>query len=77
LEGEIERWTRKLDEKLPGLRPTDEPGEDILENAAAYREDSEHFYEEGKLIESFESLIWAWAFIEIGEDLGHLEIEEG
>ena len=72
LREEIGKWTEKLDDRLPKLTAKDEEGEGILENAKAYREDSEHFYEEGHLIESYESLIWAWAFIEIGENLGHL-----
>lgn len=74
--GEIERWTEKLDGRLSRLEYTDESGEDILKNAKAYREDSEHFFENEKYIESFESLIWSWAFLEIGEDLGHLSLSE-
>lgn len=72
LEEEIDKWSRKLDERLPELDPVGDSGREILENAKAYREDSEHFREEGELIESFESLIWAWAFVEIGENMGHL-----
>lgn len=72
LKEEIERWTEKLDGKLPGLEPIDDPGKKILRNAKAYREDSGHFLDRGELIESYEALIWAWAFVEIGEDLGHL-----
>ncbi len=73
LEQEIEKWNEKLDGKLPDVEPVEEDGEELLENALAYREDSKHFYEEEKLIESFESLVWAWAFIEIGERLDLLK----
>lgn len=73
LKKEIEKWTRRLHDKLPKISPSDEAGEEILENAEAYREDSEHFQEEGDLIKSFESLIWAWAFVEIGEKFNHLD----
>lgn len=72
LEREIEKWSRNLDKKLPKIKPKDEPGEKILENAQAYRKDSEHFFEDDELIKSFEALIWAWAFIEIGENFNHL-----
>lgn len=70
---EIERWTEKLDERLPKLKPVDDSGEELLENARAYRRDSEHFFEKDKLIESYESLIWAWAYVDIGERLNHLK----
>jgi len=73
LEQEIEKWNEKLDDKLPDVEPVEEDGEELLENALAYRKDSKHFYEEEKLIESFESLVWAWAFIEIGERLDLLK----
>lgn len=73
LEEEIEKWKKKLDERLPTLEPLDEPGKEMLENAKAYRRDSKHFLEKENLIESYESLIWAWAFVEIGEKFGHLD----
>lgn len=76
LKEEIEKWTEKLNERFPGLESKDNSGEEILENARAYRRDSEHFLEEGNLIQSYESLIWAWAFIEIGEKLNHLAYSE-
>ncbi len=76
LRKEIEKWTKKLDEKLPEIEPLDDSGEDILENAKAYREDSEHFLEDEDLIKSYESLIWAWAFVEIGENMKHLSDSE-
>ncbi len=69
LEKEIEKWSKKLDEKLPKIEAEEDEGEELLENAKAYRTDSDHFYEEGELIQSYESLIWAWAFVEIGEKL--------
>ena len=73
LENEIEKWKKRLDEKLPKTEEKDDDGKWILENARAYREDSEHFYKNEDLVQSFESLVWAWAFIEIGENLGHLK----
>ncbi|KXA94910.1 hypothetical protein AKJ65_03065 [candidate division MSBL1 archaeon SCGC-AAA259E19] len=70
---EIEKWTEKLEERLPKLKPVDDSGKELLENARAYRRDSEHFLENDRLIESYESLIWAWAYVDIGERLDHLE----
>lgn len=75
LEKKIDKWSEKLDDKLPKLEFVEEEGKEILKNAKAYRKDSNHFYEEDKLIQSYESLIWAWAFIEIGEKLELLKSE--
>lgn len=77
LKQEIEKWSQKLDAKLPELVAEDKPGEEILENARAYRRDSKHFLQNDDLIKSFESLIWAWALTEIGEDLNHLKSTGG
>ena len=77
LEKEIEKWEGKLDKKLSVAEEVDDDGRWILENARAYRKDSEHFFEEGDLIQSFESLVWAWAFVEIGENLDHIRNKKG
>jgi hypothetical protein len=71
LESEIKKWTGKLDSALKSVRATDERGEKLLANIKAYREDSGHFAR-SDLVKSFECLVWAWALLEIGKDLGHL-----
>ncbi len=73
---EIEKWSDKLDKKIAKLGSGDKEGERILKNALSYRKDSDHFFENDDLIESFEALIWAWAFVEIGEDLDHLKSKD-
>lgn len=75
LDNEIEKWTSRLDKTLQKVTTADEHGDDLLENARAYRRDSDHFSQEGDLIKSFECLIWSWAFIEIGKRLGHLTVD--
>lgn len=72
LRAEIEKWSRRLDEAFAGIRPLGERGGKMLENIRAYREDSDHFSRQGDLIRSFECLIWAWAILEIGRELGQL-----
>ncbi|MGC8816489.1 MAG: DUF357 domain-containing protein [Candidatus Hadarchaeum sp.] len=72
LRAEIEKWTRRLDESLAGVQPSGEHGARMLENIRAYRADSGHFYQRGDLIRSFECLVWAWAILEVGKELGHL-----
>ena len=70
---EIERWLRKLDDSLRGVQPSDDKGAKMLQNIQAYRKDSGHFQKRGDLIRSFECLIWAWALLTVGKELGHLE----
>jgi hypothetical protein len=48
----------------------------MLENARAYFSDSAHFLARSDLVRSFECLIWGWAFLEIGLQLGHLRESE-
>jgi len=77
LAGEIERWSRKLDDALRGVSPTDEVGRRMMENIRAYRSDSGHFLERRDLIRSFECLVWAWAILETGRELDHLRSGTG
>jgi len=73
---EIERWSRKLDDALRGASPADEIGSRMMENIKAYRNDSGHFLGKRDLIRSFECLVWAWAILETGRELKHLEMRE-
>lgn len=70
---EIEKWSKRLDSSLGGVQSLSEQGEKMLENIKAYREDSKHFLNRD-LIKSFECLIWAWAILEVGRELGHLSV---
>ena len=72
---EIKKWTAKLDGALSPARARNEQGKKMFSNIKAYRGDSEHFLKQGDLIKSFECLIWAWALLELGKELGHLEVQ--
>ncbi len=72
---EIKKWTAKLDDALSVARARSEQGWKMFSNIKAYREDSGHFLEQGDLIKSFECLIWAWALLELGRELSHLEVQ--
>lgn len=73
LNEEIKKWTAKLDDAFSAAKARDNHGERMVSNIRAYRKDSRHFLERGDLIRSFECLIWAWALLEVGKELGHLE----
>jgi hypothetical protein len=73
LRAEIEKWSKRLDSSLAGVKSLSGQGEKMLENINAYREDSKHFLNRD-LIKSYECLIWAWAILEVGRELGHLSV---
>ncbi len=46
--------------------------EQFIDNISAYISDSKYFLENGDLIRAFEAVIWAWAWMEIGIEIGVL-----
>jgi len=72
LKKEIDKWTRKIIDERKRIVPADNGRKDFLKNIDAYISDSDYFLKEGKVIESFEALIWSWAYITIGKELGIL-----
>ncbi|NOQ38217.1 DUF357 domain-containing protein, partial [archaeon] len=42
-------------------------------NIKAYISDTQHFIDKGDLVRAFEAVVWAWAWLEIGKDVGVLE----
>jgi hypothetical protein len=69
LRGEIEKWSKKIGEELENVEVYGTKGREFLTNIKAYVSDSAHFLEEGDLVRSFEAIIWAWAWLEIGKDM--------
>lgn len=73
LRREISKWTEKITEERKNIVLADHNRKDFLKNIDAYISDSAYFLKEGKFIESFEALIWSWAYITIGKELGILK----
>lgn len=69
LADEIEKWTRKAKEKRKKIKLMDKSKENMIKNIDAYISDTEHFMKKGDLIRSFEAIVWAFAWIEILEEL--------
>ena len=65
LRHETEKWYAKVIEKRKKIKSKSE----YMKNIDAYISDSQHFLKKGDLIRAFESVVWAWAWIEILEDL--------
>ncbi len=47
----------------------------FVDNVRAYIHDSRYFLEKGDLVRAFECVVWAWAWLEIGQEFGFLEVE--
>ena len=62
MRAETLKWLLKAEDLLCKVS-----GDELfLENVSAYIHDSHYFIEKGDLIRAFESVIWAWAWMEIG-----------
>ncbi|MFQ6051320.1 MAG: DUF357 domain-containing protein [Candidatus Hydrothermarchaeota archaeon] len=70
---EIDKWLNKAESLIPRIRPLESKGKDFLTNINAYIKDSRYFLEKKDLIRSFEAIIWAWAWCEIGKEIGILD----
>ena len=75
LRNEIEKWTKKIGEELENIEVYGTKGKEFLINIKAYVSDSAHFLEKKDLVRSFEAIIWAWAWLEIGKDIEFLAQE--
>ncbi len=68
---ETEKWQKKLSSLT--ITPKSEKGKQYLTNINAYITDSAHFHSKNDHIRAFEAIIWAWAWAEIGKDIGILD----
>lgn len=72
LKDETDKWMGRLDEALDDVKAEDSKQKEYLANVRAYRDDADHFLEEGDLVRAFEAVVWAWAWLEIGTERGIL-----
>jgi hypothetical protein len=62
---ETEKWLKKIENKIDEL--SDKSDSNFVNNIKAYIHDSKYFMKKGDLIRAFECVVWAWAWLEIGE----------
>ena len=72
---EISKWASRMEKELADVEAFGTKGTEFLGNRKAYASDSSHFREKGDLVRSFEAIVWAWAWMEIGKELGFLRKE--
>jgi hypothetical protein len=71
LRGETLKWLERAGSLLSGISGD----RHFSENISAYLRDSEYFLENEDLVRAFEAVVWAWAWMEIGLELGILHKE--
>ena len=69
LKEETEKWLTKAKERRKRIKSTSSH----MKNIDAYISDSEYFMQKHDLIHAFEAIVWAWAWIEILEELKQLQ----
>ncbi|NCO84723.1 MAG: DUF357 domain-containing protein [Candidatus Huberarchaeum crystalense] len=74
LKKETIKWLNKLDNLDIKLKNPKKHG--FLKNIKAYIKDSHYFTEKEDFVRAFEAVVWAWAWVEIGEQEGFLEIKK-
>jgi hypothetical protein len=72
LRSETLKWLERIEERIKKV----EGNSRFLENIKAYVSDSRYFVEKGDLVRAFECVVWAWAWLEIGLEVGKLRDED-
>ncbi|WP_290595687.1 MULTISPECIES: DUF357 domain-containing protein [unclassified Archaeoglobus] len=72
LRSETLKWLERIKERIKKV----EGNSRFLENIKAYVSDSRYFVEKGDLVRAFECVVWAWAWLEIGLEVGKLRDED-
>lgn len=73
LKNETIKWLNRIREKIKNVEAVNKKGEEFLRNINAYISDTEYFLNKNDLIRAFECIVWAWAWLEIGLNIGILK----
>ncbi|HIP63444.1 MAG TPA: DUF357 domain-containing protein [Archaeoglobus profundus] len=73
LKSETIKWLNRIREKIKNVEAVNKKGEEFLRNINAYISDTEYFLNKNDLIRAFECIVWAWAWLEIGLNIGILK----
>jgi hypothetical protein len=75
IKNEIVKMIEKIEPLIGRIEIKDDRGEEMLINMKAYISDSKHFLGDENYLKSFETIVWAWAILEICEELNIFKIE--
>ena len=73
LRNETLKWLERIKSRVKNVKAVNRNGEEFLRNIRAYISDSEYFLDKGDLVRAFECVVWAWAWLEIGLNIGILD----
>ncbi|MEA3229925.1 MAG: DUF357 domain-containing protein [archaeon] len=73
LKKETIKWLEKAEKAVLSIKASDSKGAESIVNIKAYISDTMHFQKKGDHVRAFEAVIWAWAWLEIGKNVGILE----
>ncbi len=69
LEKETLKWLERIEERVKVI----DGDKSFIENINAYVSDSRYFLKKKDLVRAFECVVWAWAWLEIGIEVGKLK----
>ena len=69
------KMIEKIEPLVGKIEVKGEKGEEMLKNMKAYISDSKHFLGNDNELKAFEAIVWAWAILEICEELDVFKIE--
>lgn len=72
LRRETQKWLQKIKDRVNRV----DGDRRFLDNINAYICDSDYFMEKGDLVRAFECVVWAWAWLEIGLEIGKLKEDD-
>ncbi|MBI4154205.1 DUF357 domain-containing protein [Candidatus Woesearchaeota archaeon] len=73
LRRETEKWLKKIGDERKKIVLVDASRKSMIDDIDAYISDSQHFLNKNDLIRAFEAVVWSWAILEIGLELGVLK----
>jgi hypothetical protein len=73
LQTETKKWLAKIKAERPNVQLVDKSKTDFLQNIDAYVSDAGHFMSKKDFVRAFEAVVWAWAWLEIGQRIGILK----
>jgi hypothetical protein len=63
------KMIEKIEPLIDKIEINGKKGEEMMENMKAYVSDSKHFLKNKNYLKAFEAIVWAWAILEICEEL--------
>ena len=70
------KWLKKAQEKISRIEKNNDKSNYIVQNARCYIKDTDYFLKQKDYLRSFEAVIWAWAFLEIGQNCKQLSFSK-